>query len=323
MKKIAITMGDAGGVGPEIVMKAVALPKVRDRIIPVVIGSEKVLSEAAKISGVKADLISPLDEHAELPRDEVFFVPVDSHGDIQQGKATKEGGEVSVGCVRTAVQLCLEKKVDAMVTAPISKKAISLAGYSWPGHTEMIAELTGVKEVAMMFVGEKLKVILTTIHTSLSAVPGMITRKRVLDTIHMALRACNMFNISTPRIGVAGLNPHAGEEGLFGNEEMKEIAPAIEQAKSKGINAMGPYPPDVIFKNALEDKFDIVVAMYHDQGLIPFKMLYFDTGVNATIGLPIIRTSPDHGTAYDIAWKGWASPSSMIEAILIAEQMKL
>jgi len=132
-----------------------------------------------------------------------------------------------------------------------------------------------------------------------------------------------MLNVSDPRIGVAGLNPHAGEEGLFGDEEVKEIVPAIERATSEGINAMGPFPPDVIFKNALEDKFDIVVAMYHDQGLIPFKMLYFDIGVNATIGLPIIRTSPDHGTAYDIAWKGSASPASMIEAVLVAEQMKL
>jgi len=317
MKKIAITMGDPGGIGPEIVMKAVASPRVWDRIIPVVIGSEKVFTEAAKIAGVKVDLISPFDpELSELAGNKVFFIPIDGPNKFQRGKATKEGGDASVKCIRTAVRLCLDKKVDAMATAPISKKAISLAGYSWPGHTEMIAELTGSGKVAMMFVGEKLKVILATIHTSLSAVPGMITKERVLDTIHMALRACKMLNISDPRIGVAGLNPHAGEEGLFGDEEVKEIVPVIEKA-------MGPYPPDVIFKSALDDKFDVVIAMYHDQGLIPFKMLYFDTGVNATIGLPIIRTSPDHGTAYDIAWKGSASPASMIEAVLVAEQMKL
>jgi len=324
MKKLAITMGDPGGVGPEIVMKAVTSPRVRDRVIPIVIGVEKVFTEAAKIAGVKVDLISPFDpERVELASDKVFFIPIDGPNKFQRGKATKEGGDASVECIRKAVQLCLEKKFDGVVTAPISKKAISLAGYAWPGHTEMIAELTGARKVAMMFVGEKLKVILATIHMSLSAVPGMITKERVHDTIHMALRACKMLNVSDPRIGVAGLNPHAGEEGLFGDEEVKEIVPAIEQATSEGINAMGPFPPDVIFKNALEDKFDIVVAMYHDQGLIPFKMLYFDTGVNATIGLPIIRTSPDHGTAYDIAWKGSASPASMIEAILVAEQMKL
>ena len=210
-----------------------------------------------------------------------------------------------------------------MVTAPISKEALKMAGMTWPGHTEMIAELTGTRDYAMMLVGGPLRVILVTIHTALRNVPDMIKQDTVLKTIRLARRACNMLGIKAPRIAVAGLNPHAGEAGMFGDEEIREIIPAIEAARLEGIEATGPFPPDTVFHKAYKGEVDIVVCMYHDQGLVPLKMIAFDTGVNVTVGLPIIRTSPDHGTAYDIAWSGKADPSSLIEAVRLASQMGL
>jgi 4-hydroxythreonine-4-phosphate dehydrogenase len=217
----------------------------------------------------------------------------------------------------------MEKKVHGIVTAPISKEALALAGFPWPGHTEMLAEFTGTKEYAMMLVGAPLRVILVTIHTALKNVPALITTERVLGTILLAEKACAMLGMKEPRIAVAGLNPHAGESGVLGSEEMQEIIPAIMQAKERGIAVQGPYPPDVVFHKAYKGDVDMVVCMYHDQGLIPLKMLFFDKGVNVTVGLPIIRTSPDHGTAYDIAWKGSADPSSMREAIHMALRLNL
>ncbi|MCG2813219.1 MAG: 4-hydroxythreonine-4-phosphate dehydrogenase PdxA, partial [Thermodesulfovibrionales bacterium] len=193
----------------------------------------------------------------------------------------------------------------------------------WHGHTEMLAELTDTKDYAMMLVGEPLKVILVTIHTPLRSVPDMITRESVLKTIRLAKKACGMLGIENPRIAVAGLNPHAGEAGIFGSEEGNEIIPAIEDAKKLGIPVTGPYPPDTVFNKAYNGEIDMVVCMYHDQGLIPLKMIAFDRGVNVTVGLPIIRTSPDHGTAYDIAWKGIADPSSMLEAIKMAARLEV
>jgi len=213
--------------------------------------------------------------------------------------------------------------VDCIVTAPISKEALKLAGFTWPGHTEMLAEFTGTREYAMMLVGGPLKVILVTIHTALKNVPGLVTKERVLRTILLARKACAMLGIKEPKIAVAGLNPHAGESGVLGNEETKEISPAITQAKEQGIAVQGPYPPDVVFHKAFNGDVDMVVCMYHDQGLIPLKMIAFDKGVNVTVGLPIIRTSPDHGTAYDIAWKGIANPSSMREAMRLALRLKV
>jgi 4-hydroxythreonine-4-phosphate dehydrogenase len=187
----------------------------------------------------------------------------------------------------------------------------------------MLGEFTGTREYAMMLVGGPLKVILVTIHTSLRNVPGLITKENVLRTIRLAKKASDMLGIERPRIAVAGLNPHAGESGILGTEEREEIAPAVEAAKEEGITAEGPYPPDIIFHKAYNGNVDIVVCMYHDQGLIPLKMIAFEKGVNVTVGLPIIRTSPDHGTAYDIAWKGIADPSSMIEAIRLAIRLRL
>jgi 4-hydroxythreonine-4-phosphate dehydrogenase len=212
--------------------------------------------------------------------------------------------------------------VDAIVTAPISKESLKMDGFKWPGHTEMLAELTNTKDFAMMFYSDKLKLILVTIHTALRNVPDLIKKEKVLQTIILAKKACEMMGIENPKIAVAGLNPHAGEAGIFGDEEIKEIIPAVNEARASGISASGPYPADTLFHKAYNGEFDIIVCMYHDQGLIPLKMMAFDKAVNVTIGLPIIRTSPDHGTAYDIAWKGIANPSSMIEAIKLAAKLR-
>jgi 4-hydroxythreonine-4-phosphate dehydrogenase len=243
---------------------------------------------------------------------------------FQKGMPTAEGGRASAEYIRKAVELAVNKQVDAVVTAPISKEALKMAGMNWPGHTEMIAELTGTKDYAMMLAGGPLRVILVTIHTALRNVPDLVTKEKVLKTIRLAKKACSMLGIGHPRIAVAGLNPHAGEAGIFGDEETREIVPAIEAAAREGISATGPFPPDTVFHKAYKGEVDIVVCMYHDQGLVPLKMIAFDKGVNVTIGLPIIRTSPDHGTAYDIAWSGStgkADPSSMIEALKLASHM--
>jgi 4-hydroxythreonine-4-phosphate dehydrogenase len=244
-------------------------------------------------------------------------------GGFEKCKPTAEGGRACVSYIKKAVEFALSKHVDGIVTAPISKEALKMAGFKWPGHTEMLADLTNTKDYTMMLIGKPLRVILVTIHTALKNVPDLITKSKVLKTIRLAKKACDMLNIRNPRIAVAGLNPHAGEAGIFGNEEFKKIIPAVKEAIKEGIPVSGPYPPDTIFHKAYKGDVDIVVCMYHDQGLIPLKMIAFDKGVNVTIGLPFVRTSPDHGTAYDIAWKGMANPLSMIEAIKVAAMLKI
>lgn len=322
MKRIAITIGDPGGIGPEVVVKA--LPEVSGECLPVVIGDYAVIEDAVRRFGVSLKIrkVETVDEASPSP-DALWCHDQGSLRTFARGKADKENGRASVGYIKRAVELAMEKKVDAVVTAPISKEALKLAGFPWPGHTEMLAELTGTSDYAMMLAGGPLRVILATIHTALRNVPGLVTKERVLKTIRLAKRACDMLGIERPRIAVAGLNPHAGESGILGTEERDEIAPAIEGAKEEGVTAEGPYPPDVIFRMAYKGEVEMVVCMYHDQGLIPLKMIAFDKGVNVTVGLPIVRTSPDHGTAYDIAWRGMADPSSMIEAIRMAVRLKL
>ncbi len=313
-KKIAITIGDPAGVGPEVALKAVLSKEVTGICSPVLVGDSVVVGEAARlIRGRRAFL-----------RDiEVVDTGRITKQEFTRGKPTKTGGRASAAYIKEAVDLALHRKVDAIVTAPISKAALKLGGFRWPGHTEMLAELTGTKEYAMMLVGGPLRVVLVTIHTSLKKVPGLVTKARVLRTIRLAKRACDMMRIRKPRIAVAGLNPHAGESGIFGTEEIDEIVPAVDAARKEGIPAEGPFPPDTIFHKAYRGDVDVVVCMYHDQGLIPLKMIAFDKGVNVTVGLPVIRTSPDHGTAYDIAWKGVADPSSMIEAVKLAARLRL
>ncbi len=311
LKKLAITIGDPAGIGPEIVLKSLLSDEVMRSCRPLVIGSRSVLEEAAEKMGLPYDPQAYDILNAGEIKDRNFV----------KGQASFEGGKDCVAYIRKAAELAMIKVVDAVVTAPISKEALKMAGVGWPGHTEMLAELTGTTDYAMVLCGGPLKVILTTIHTAIRNVPDMLTADKVLQTIILAKKACNMMGIKEPRIAVAGLNPHAGEAGIFGDEEIKHISPAVRESLNMGIPVSGPHPPDALFHKAYRGDFDIVVCMYHDQGLIPLKMIAFEKGVNMTVGLPFVRTSPDHGTAYDIAWKGLADPSSMIEAIKLAAQL--
>ncbi|TAN39737.1 MAG: 4-hydroxythreonine-4-phosphate dehydrogenase PdxA [Nitrospirae bacterium] len=324
MKKIAITMGDPAGVGPEIIVRALAMQETYACCRPIVIASRPVLEEALSLLGSHLTLKSiESPNEADPSLSSINFIETGGPAGFQKRQATAEGGLASIRAIRKAVELAQAGEVDAIVTAPISKEALKHAGMKWPGHTEMLAELTGTQEYAMMLVGGPLRVILVTIHTSIKSVPGLITRGNVLRTLRLAAKAAAMLGIMEPRIAVAGLNPHAGEAGLFGDEEAVAIIPAMEDARNEGIPCTGPYPPDTVFQKAYKGNIDLIVCMYHDQGLIPLKMIAFDKGVNVTVGLPIIRTSPDHGTAYDIAWKGVADPSSMMEAIRLAAGLRL
>ena len=324
VKKLAITMGDPGGVGPEITVKAILSPEVRGCCDPVVIGDRTVMETALRLVDGHISLRTiRTPEESAASAETIEMIEAGTLNFFEKGRATAEGGSACAGYITTAVELAMARKIDGIVTAPISKEALKLAGLRWPGHTEMLAELTSTENFGMMLTGGHLRVILVTIHTSLRNVPDMITRRQVLKTILLARRACYMLGIEKPRIAVAGLNPHAGESGIFGDEEIKEIMPAVEDAKKEGISVSGPYPPDTVFHKAYRGAFDIVVCMYHDQGLVPLKMIAFENGVNVTIGLPVIRTSPDHGTAYDIAWKGKADAASMVEAIRLAARLRL
>ena len=320
MKKVAITMGEPGGIGPEVVLKAAAA--TQDMCAPVLVGDMEVFRDTLKLLNVPLSL-KAVDKPGEHEMGTLGVVDTGRAGDFKVGRPTADGGRASVDAIKRAVSLVLDGHAHAVVTAPISKEALKMAGFGWPGHTEMLAELTGTKDYAMMLVGGALRVVLVTIHVSLKAVPLLITREAVLRVLRLAGQAAEMLGISAPRIAVAGLNPHAGEAGMFGEEEQTIISPAIEEAVKGGIPASGPYAPDTVFMRAVRGEFDIVVSMYHDQGLIPLKILAFESGVNVTVGLPIIRTSPDHGTAYEIAWKRKANPSSTIEAVKTALRLKL
>lgn len=312
-------MGDPGGVGPEIIVKALYTGGIRNFCVPIVIGSTKVMKETIRMLDLPLKL-NNVESPVEAGRsaDSLDIVDMGYLDSFVKGRTSAENGSACAAYIKKAVDLALSNEVDAMVTAPISKEGLRMAGLPWPGHTEMLAELTNTTDYAMMLVGGPLRVILVTIHTSLRSVPDSITKEKVLNTIRLASKVCRQMGLDAPRIAVAGLNPHAGEAGMFGDEERNEILPAVETARREGIPVSGPYPPDTVFHKAYKGEFDIVVCMYHDQGLIPLKMIAFDTGVNVTVGLPIIRTSPDHGTAYDIAWQGKADPSSMIEAVKLA-----
>jgi 4-hydroxythreonine-4-phosphate dehydrogenase len=323
---LAITMGDPAGVGPEIILKALNVKAVVDCCRPVIVGSMKAL-EQARIPlpmGTQRGLIAVSEPMDVAPSGVVEVVDLDPDLDLPAlppGKPTAEAGHISVACIKKAVQLALDKKVDAVVTAPITKETLKMAGYKYPGHTELLAELTGAKEYSMLLTGGGLRVVLTTIHVPLRDVPGLVRKEGVVRAIRHADDACRMMGIDEPKVAVCGLNPHAGESGLFGDEEIKEIAPACREAADAGIKVFGPLPADTLFHRALNHEFDAVVAMYHDQGLGPLKMLAFGHAVNVTLGLPIIRTSVDHGTAYDIAGKGIANPDSLVEAIKLAALM--
>jgi 4-hydroxythreonine-4-phosphate dehydrogenase len=285
--RIAITVGDPAGIGPEIAVKAAAHPDVLEVCEPVLYGPST---------------------EAELAR----FAP---------GRVSAEAGQAAFDAILRAVADAQAGRVEAIATAPINKEAFAAAGIPWRGHTELLAHLTGASRFAMMFYAEELRVILATVHIALAEVPQALTRERLESIVMLAADELPRFGLPRVRLAVAGLNPHAGEHGVIGTEDDDVLRPAIEACRARGVDVLGPFPADTIFLRAMKGEFDAVVACYHDQGLIPVKMAAFGRAVNVTLGLPIVRTSVDHGTAFDIAGRGIADPSSLIEAIRLAARL--
>ena len=320
--RIAITMGDANGIGPEVVLKSLLDPRLQKYFDPLIVADIEVLKSHAKAIGLQ-DVVLQAVEHpegrVEAPALSVLHVGGEQSVPVSFGTITKEAGALSMKAVETAIDLCLEKRVDAMVTAPISKEAISKAGYDEKGHSGFIAKRTSTDSYTMMMVTNELRVGLVTEHIPIWEVPKRITVEAIEETVEIISQTLSRdFAIDRPRIAVLGLNPHAGDGGLLGREEGETIEPAIEACCKQGHMVLGPFPADGFFAVSHYRNFDAVLAMYHDQGLIPFKALSFGNGVNYTAGLPIVRTSPDHGTAFNIAGKGIASSDSMRSAIYLA-----
>jgi 4-hydroxythreonine-4-phosphate dehydrogenase len=321
---IAITMGDAAGVGPEIVVKALALEEVYALCRPLVVGDAGVLTQAREVLGLDVGLHPITDVKAACFEPGVIDVldlaNIDLAG-LEVGKVCAMAGKAAVEYVLKAGKLAMAGEVQGIATAPLNKEAMRLGGYDYLGHTEILADLTKTPRCTTMLISGSLRVVHVTRHIPLRQVAAAITRERVLETIQLTAEGLPQMGIERPRLGVAALNPHAGEGGLLGGEEIEVIAPAVEAARAMGIDARGPYPADSIFFRAIAGEFDAVVAMYHDQGHIPVKVHGFEKSVTVTLGLPIVRTSVDHGTAFDIAWQGLASPQSLIEAIKLAAEM--
>jgi len=322
LPKIGISMGDPAGIGPEIILNALTDENILASCIPVILGDRHVLDERAQ----KLDI--PFSAHeVNSPSDfsqstSPAILSITSLQNVKCGAVSKESGQASGLYIQKAVELALENKIDGIVTAPINKESFNLGGFNYPGHTEFLAHLTKTENYAMMLMGESLRVALLTIHCPLMEVADRLTREDTLRIIRLSSESLKKyFAIKKPRIALASLNPHAGEAGLFGNEEEKILLPAATMAREEGIDVTDPLPADTLFFSAVRGKYDLVVCPYHDQGLIPLKLLHFEDGVNVTLGLPIVRTSPDHGTAYDIAGKGLANPDSIKAAIFTAITM--
>lgn len=324
MSIIGITMGCPAGIGPEIILKYFSAKATSTAITPVVLGDITVLKKCSATLGSNNFKISPWTVGNELPGRNEKIIPVLSlsslkESEIEWGSPNLATAKAMAHYISEGARMAQEGIIDGITTCPISKYSLKQAGYSFPGHTEMLAELTNSKNYAMMMAGDRLRVTLVTIHCSLASVPGALTKAsiiRLIETTHHGLSVD--LGIKNPKIAVAALNPHSGEKLLFGNEEQTIIEPAVKEACRKGISVYGPFPPDTVFFKASQGDYDAVVCMYHDQGLIPFKLLHFDDGVNITLGLSIVRTSVDHGTAYDIAGTGVADPSSLTHAVELA-----
>jgi len=319
--RIGITLGDVAGVGPEVAVKALMNPSIEARCIPILIGELSVVTHHVDRL-VPHRQIRVLQDAGEATPDPTAIYLVDlkniSFSQVRVGQIGRDCGRAALEYIRTAVDLCLRKKIDAIVTGPIHKEAARLAGLKEPGHTEFLASLCKVEEVRMLLVVNHLRAMHITTHLSLRRALDAVKKERIVETIHHGVGALKQLGIKHPRIAVAGLNPHAGENGMFGDEEAQEVAPAVRQAQSAGLSVAGPISPDTVFHRMNHGEFDLVVALYHDQGHIPLKLIGFDSGVNVTIGLPIVRTSVDHGTAFDIAGQLKANPESMIKAIELA-----
>jgi len=332
---IVISMGDPAGIGPETVVVAMAQrPQLRSQLV--VAGDVATLERAARVvvAAGHADVpeVLALDELARLdapdPQSLRVWQACERHEPVAWGRVDAQAGRVAAQCIRQATAAVLDGRARALVTAPVHKEALSMAGLPWPGHTEMLQALAAehlactpqALPVRMMLSEPRLRTVLVSIHISLRQALEAVTRERILQTLEITDRHFRRFGLGRPRMAVAGLNPHAGEGGLFGREEIDEIAPAIELARAAGMDARGPFPPDTVFMQARQGAFDVVIAMYHDQGLIAVKLLGLEHGVNTTLGLPFVRTSPDHGTAFDLAGTGLARPDSLLAAIEAAMQ---
>jgi len=334
---LAITMGDAAGIGPEIIAKALSLDEVYSLCRPLVVGDASAMAMGVEVAGSNLRINrvgSP--EEGLFQRGAIDILSFDNIDvtSLVMGKAQEMAGGASVEFVVKAAQMAMRNEVDGIVTAPLNKEAMHMAGYKYPGHTELLAEIGRTQDYAMLLLAGGLRVVHVTTHVSLKEVPDLITKDRVFKKIRVAHEAAVALGFDSPRIGVAGLNPHSGEGGLFGREEIDVIRPAIAEARKAGMLVDGPVPPDIVFSKALGGVYDVVVAMYHDQGHIPVKLQGFRldektgkwedvSGVNMTVGLPFIRTSVDHGTAYGKAGRreGTANPESLIDAIKVAAQM--
>ena len=337
---LGITMGDVCGCGPEIAVKAMMNPKTYEVCRPIIIGDSRIVQrgiQAVKAEGLTVHPVQDVSEakftHGIL---DVYEYPLDCEDvfEIPYGKVTKIGGEAAFTCVRKVIELAMENKIDGTITGPLNKEAMNLAGYHYSGHTEIYADYTGTRDYAMMLADEKLRVVHVSTHVSLREACDRVKKDRVYKCIHIAQDACEAIGIDNPRIAVAGLNPHAGENGMFGREEIEEISPAIAQAKAEGLDVDGPIPPDTLFSKARGGMYDVCVVMYHDQGHIPLKVTGFVydenlkrwnsvQGVNITLGLPIIRVSVDHGTAFGKAGNGTASADSLENAIHYGAKMAI
>ncbi len=332
---LGVTMGDPAGVGPEIIARAVGEPAVRAACRPVVIGAASTMTEALALVQSSLGLHAVKDvgdcRWSEDALEVLDLGNVDMAA-LPRCRVSAAAGRAAYAYIETAVRLARAGVIAGIVTAPVNKEALAAAGVPHSGHTEILARLSDTRDYAMLLLGHDLRVIHVTTHVALRRVPDLVTRERVLRTIELAQRTLDGLGLARGRIAVAGLNPHAGEDGLFGEEEKTAIAPAIEAARARGLNVTGPLPPDTLFSRARGGEFDIVVAMYHDQGHIPVKTLGFNydeatkrwtglSGVNVTVGLPFLRVSVDHGTAFDRAWKGVANPESMVEALEVAVTM--
>ena len=321
--RVVVSMGDPTGIGPEVTLAALLGRRRPNGLTPILVGDPEVYTAAAALLG-RQGRFREWTPPSPLPRDGLAVRVISRlpARDRRPGRPSAAGGRAAHAAIVEAVRLIRTGCADALVTAPICKANLIAAGLPAAGHTELLAELSGGHAVRMMMVGSRLRVVLVTTHLALRAVPPAITQRLVGDTLAIADRALTThFGLSRPRLAVAGLNPHAGESGVFGNEEAQVIAPAVRVARRHGIDAQGPLAADSAFPLALDGRFDAVICMYHDQGLAPFKLLHFADGVNLTIGLPFIRTSPDHGTAHDIAGRGIADPRSMIAALKLAADL--
>jgi 4-hydroxythreonine-4-phosphate dehydrogenase len=323
---VGVTMGDPASIGPEIACKMFADKTIYDFCRPLIVGDSASLSEGMKVGKVMLQLNS-IKKASEGKFVHGTIDVIDLHNvdmkNLKMGEPQAMAGKACVEYIKRAVELATAGEIDAIVTCPINKKAMNMGGYKYSGHTELLADLTKTKDFAMLLVTGPLKVIHVSTHVSLVEAIRRVQKERIMTVIKLADQALKDLGIAHPRIAVAGLNPHAGEDGMFGNEEIDTIAPAIEDAKKTGIDVSGPIAPDTIFMRAKNGEYDVVVAMYHDQGHVAIKMLGFQLGVNVSIGLPIIRTSVDHGTAYRRAGRklGTGDASSLIEATKLAAQM--